>query len=413
MEMVTRSRHRSLSALGAILLGACALLGVLPAPGVTQAADPVTAKSHHPVAPLGVGSLDVFARGNQFHLLLGRTLRGEPPGLFYFRSEDAGRTWLPRVRIDTAVPHNPHRGMDAQIAATDRVILAAWMIQGSGLFGSGPIALARSTDGGKTWEPAASPLDDLSTAGHSFLDLAADNTGVFHLTWLDSRDGQQGVRYARSSDGGKTWEPNQTLKAASCECCWNTLATGGAGEVAVLFRDKDPRDMRVASSRDGGATWQVGAPAGSFGWQFNGCPHTGGGLAFSREAGQPVLHSAIWTGRSGQAGVYYTRSTDLGNEWTKPQVLGSEKASHPDLAALPAGAIAAVWDVHGDGSGDGIWTALSPDHGVTWNTPVHFARHPTATHPRVVAADGEFAVFWTETTETGESYWRRQTLHKP
>ena len=410
MEMVTPSRHRGFSALGAILWGACVLI---PGPGGAQAADPAAAKGHHPAAPAGVGSLDVFATGNQFHLLLARTLRGEPPGLFYFRSEDAGRTWLPRVRIDTAAPHNPHRGMDAQIAATNQVILAAWMIQGTGLFGSGPIALARSTDGGKTWAPGASPLDDRSTAGHSFLDLAADNTGVFHLTWLDSRDGQQGVRYTRSSDGGKTWEPNQTLKAASCECCWNTLATGDAGEVAVLFRDKNPRDMRVAFTKDGGAAWQVGAPAGSFGWQFNGCPHTGGGLAFSRQGGQPVLHSAVWTGRSGQAGVYYTRSTDLGAEWTKPQALGSEKASHPDLAALPDGTIAAVWDVHGNGSGDGIWTALSSDHGVTWNPPVHFTRRASATHPRVVAAKGEFAVFWTETADTGESYWRRQTLPKP
>ena len=36
----------------------------------------------------------------------------------------------------------------------------------------------------------------------SLADEHAAAGGVFHLVWLDSRDGPKGLRYARSSDGG-------------------------------------------------------------------------------------------------------------------------------------------------------------------------------------------------------------------
>src|SRR5690606_32682217 len=147
-----------------------------------------------------------------------------------------------------APPFSPHRGMDPRIAASRDRLVAVWTTAGTDAWGSGPLASAFSRDGGRTWEVGPNPSDSGLTTGHGFHDLAADAEGTFHLVWLDSRDGRQGLRYSRSRDGGRTWEANRTLATDTCQCCRNTLATGPGGEVGVLYRYGDPRDMRFRLS---------------------------------------------------------------------------------------------------------------------------------------------------------------------
>src|SRR3712207_7239577 len=47
----------------------------------------------------------------------------------------------------------------------------------------------------------------------------------------------------------------------------------------LLYRDKNPRDMALVASADAGATWGEPVRVGRFDWDFDGCPHVGGGLA--------------------------------------------------------------------------------------------------------------------------------------
>jgi hypothetical protein len=53
------------------------------------------------------------------------------------------------------------------------------------------------------------------------------------------------------------------------------------------------------------------------------------------------------------------------------------------------------------------WGALSPDGGLTWNPPVLLSLPATpAAHPRVVAVEGGFRVFWTEERPLQTAHWR-------
>jgi hypothetical protein len=228
------------------------------------------------------------------------------------------------------------------------------------------------------------------TAGRGFIDIAADANGNFHLIWLGSRSGKQGLRYTRSLDGGTTWEKNQTLDDETCECCWNSIATDSNGGVFALYRDKDPRDMALAISRDNGATWKRTGVVG----KFDGCPHVGGYAAATRDG---KLHAAIWTGIEDKAGVYHLTSTD-GATWSASKQM-PHRSHRPDIAANADGKLALVWD--------GIV------EGEKWSEPRRLsAPNTNATHPRVVSTLQGFRVFWTETADEEKPRGGRCLYHK-
>lgn len=368
-------------------------------------------KSKLDVQRVGIESLDVTVEGGALHLLLGRyDSNAKTPVLLHLRSADAGTTWTTPVRVDsgTAAPHQPHRGQDAQLAASGTRLVSVWTSPGTGFNGRGPMATALSADGGATWQPGPNPADDASAGDHSFMDLAADPAGTFHLIWLDARgtNKSKGLRHASSRDGGRTWSKNTTLKADTCECCWNTLVPGPDGSLHALFRDKNPRDMAVISSADRGAHWGDPAKVGRFNWDFQGCPHVGGGLVVSGSA----LHALVWTGATGHSGAYHLSSDDQGQSWSAPRRLGDSDARRGDLASAGSQNLAAVWDRVADGESS-VFATTSKDGGKTWGAPKQLSSPGVnAAYPRVVALSGGYRVFWTESTTGQPGVWKMAAL---
>ncbi len=360
---------------------------------------PMNASEHgEAIKRLGIHSLDVYADGDTIHLLVADYLPNGQPMLMHQRSTDGGKTWSPRVRANAGIiaPSSPNRGMDAQIAAAGDKLVAVWMIKGTGNFNSGPLVTTISQDGGKTWHVGPNPADDGLTTGHSFSDLCADSSGNFHLAWLDSRDGRQGLRYARSSDGGVSWQKNLTLKPDTCECCWNKLAAGPTGPL-VLFRDKKPRDMALFTSTDGGTQWSKPTTVGKFAWDFTGCPHVGGGLATEVKGKTTVTHAVVWTGKAGESGVYHLSSKN-NRTWSKPAKLGTSSARRADVAAGAKG-VGIVWEENEDGE-IALMFATSKD-GKKWSAPERLREaSTTAAYPRLIGTSEGFQIFWTE-TESG------------
>ncbi|MFM8470164.1 MAG: sialidase family protein [Limisphaerales bacterium] len=392
-----------------------------PQPGVAASAPAHTnhdhsgssgkSKSKREVQRAGIESFDVAVQGGTLHLLLGRyETNSKSPALLHQRSADAGITWSAPVRVDVgaAAPHQPHRGQDAHLAVSGDKLVAIWNTPGTGFMGRGPLATATSADGGATWQPGTNPADDASQGDHSFVDIAADATGTFHLVWLDSRgpDRSKGLRYASSRDGGKTWSKNATLKADTCECCWNTLALGADGSVHTLFRDKNPRDMALVSSFDRAATWTAPAPVGQFKWDFLGCPHVGGGLIVRGS----FLHALVWTGAAGHSGLYHLTCAMGQPQWSAPQRLGDADARRGDLASASSQSLAAVWDRVADGEST-VHAAHSADGGQTWSEPKQLsAKGVNAAYPRVVAVAGGYRVFWTESGTGQPGVWKSVPL---
>jgi hypothetical protein len=345
-------------------------------------------------------SVDVYASGETIDLLTAESAGGKStPALWYRRSLDGGKSWSQPVRVGEGmpVPHHPHRSNDPQIASSGSRVVAVWGSAGRGFRSSGAMVTALSNDGGRTWKRGPNPADDDRHDGHGFADLVARD-GRFHLTWLDSRSGAQGVRYARSDDGGASWSPNVSVQSGSCECCWNTIAAGSERALYLLFRGKGPRDMGLATSRDDGAKWKSGAAVGAFNWQIEACPHTGGGLALTGKGASEIVHAVVWTGKAGERGVHYLASQDGGAKWNARARLGGEYAQRADLAAR-GDELAAVWD-EPVGQNGAVFLARAKDAGAAWSKPVRLsAEGASAIYPRVVATRSNLLVVWTETAD--------------
>jgi len=361
----------------------------------------------------GVTSLDVFAEGGRVHLLVARRgAKDAPAALEYLRSDDGGETWSdPRPAGAGQPPAEvAHSGMDVQVAAAGDRVVAAWtMFDAASRFGRGVIATSLSSDGGRTWRPGPNPADDGKAGDHAFIDLAADDRGHFHLAWLDARAGQKGLVYARSDDGGATWGGNAVLDAETCECCWNTLATAPGGRVLLLYRDKNPRDMALVASADGGRTWAAPAPVGRFNWTFEGCPHVGGGLATAQTAAGLRAYAVVWTGRADAAGVYALASPDGGKTWATPIRLGDGTAWHADVAA-GTDRVTAVFDARA-GDDTAVFASTSRDAGKTWPAGTRLSPAGTsASYPRVIFTAKGFRAFWTEKPEGKPAQWRSRAV---
>jgi hypothetical protein len=380
MEMVTRILALGIGFMAAVM---------------TSHASHHGAEGHKDHVPDGaILAFDAYSDGRgQVELLLAKSVDGEA-GVFHQHSSDGGGTWSEPVRVDHGMPppYSPHRGMDPQIAAAGAKLIAVWTTAGTDAWGSGPMATALSHDGGRTWHAGPNPADDHSTTGHGFMDITADEKGIFHLTWLDSRDGSQGLRYSRSNNGGKSWSPNVTVKSQTCECCPNAIVVMNDA-ACILYRDRRPRDMRLAVSLDHGATWRSSPFIGGFHWQFKGCPHMGGGMVSVPATRE--LHVVVWTGDAAHMGIWHSVSRDRGKTWSNVERLGNAGARHPDLAASGDGRLFAVWNEYENGRFV-VWGS-SKDREGAWSRPVRLsAPECAAMQPRVVWAGEGFVVLWTE-----------------
>jgi hypothetical protein len=381
-----------------------ATLAVVSAAALALAAS---ANAHGPHAghgTTGVVGLDVYAQGAVVDLLVAET-GAAGVELRHQRSRDGGRTWAPSrvVAAGAARVARPRRGNDPQVAAAGDRLVAVWSAPGTPSRWGGPLAAAVSDDAGATWREAPPPAGTGFGGAHGFADLAVGVGGPVFLVWLDSRDGAQGLRASVSPDLGRIWHDPVTVDARTCECCANRLLASGGEQAAVLYRDKDPRDMAVARTADGGRTWTRAGVAGAFAWTFEGCPEVGGALAPA--TGSDALRALVWTGAEGHAGLYVVSSADAGRTFGPPRRLGGATARHGDLAAHGE-RLLAVWQALEVGDA-AVIASTSADGGTTWDAPQRLSAASVRAGQPLVAATGEgrFLVVWTEKSGAGPARW--------
>ncbi len=142
--------------------------------------------------------------------------------LWVARSVDQGATWSPDRGI---VAMNPlpsmlpggFRIVNLPSADSDPITGDLVVVWNDQRFGNPDILSIRSVDGGATWNPPVRVNDDAGTEAQWFPWVTIDETGIVHVTWYDRRhDGSDiDVYYARSLDGGITYEANIRVTAAS------------------------------------------------------------------------------------------------------------------------------------------------------------------------------------------------------
>jgi hypothetical protein len=189
--------------------------------------------------------------------------------LWVSRSTDGGRSFSVPRRLAGAAGDPPARAPALALAPGGAVYLA-WTV---GEVASADIHLSRSDDGGQSFGPPArvAPSPGYSDAPK----LAVDAAGTLHLVHAEAAGGPSGpsrIRYLRSRDGGRNFDPprelSDPLPDSSTGASYPSLAVRGeslavAWEMATR-QGHGTRGLALVLSPDGGRSFtQPAAVPGS------------------------------------------------------------------------------------------------------------------------------------------------------
>jgi hypothetical protein len=331
---------------------------------------------------------------------------GEQRALRGVRVADGGKTISPIVSINPAgaEPDALHQAPGLATGSSGELYVT-WSTptNAAGAFFASNLRLARSPDGGGTFDPPLVVNDDEQPINHSFEQVQAGSDGQVYLAWLDNRGKDQsgaGAIFACSRDGGKTVGRNLTIDAMACPCCRPAIALAPDGSLWVAWRktfEGNVRDIVLARSDDHGRTFSAPIRVRQDGWAFPACPHRGPAMAFDR-FGQ--LYLGWYTeGTDEQPRLLFAVSDDQGKTFSQPISLHTSTTSLPDqlrMAVHPEGVVVAVWE-EVTGVRKRTVTRVSLDHGKSF-APVHTLSDGAKAEMPTVAihANGAVALSWTE-----------------
>jgi hypothetical protein len=243
----------------AIALLACVLVA-LPA----AAATPSWSTPRRIALGSRVTSLHELAAGTAaLHLVTARIGPGKrDDAVLYRRSTDGGVTWARPRAIWSAGRTWRSVVPNLAIAASGRLVVAAWRVRGrpgSALF------VAVSRDSGATWR---APLKVAGSGRGPGLGVPGVTvaTGAVVVAWTDHASGA--IRVRRSTDAGATFRPATRIASTGMSVsCANPRMTDGlvglaSADARVYLAWSDARRgrciadrVRLRASADGGATW--------------------------------------------------------------------------------------------------------------------------------------------------------------
>ena len=172
------------------------------------------------------------------------------------RSDDGGKTWARNIRIADGEACPCCR---TAIATVRDKVHIAWRDVAPGNIRD--VIVASSADRGATWtRPARVHADNWEFPGcpHAGPAMQADAKGNLGIAWWTGKEGMAGVYYARSRDGGTTWDKPVALGVAEfSKPAHVQLSHTDDGRTIVAWDDgtlKTPQIV-VRMSSDNGASF--------------------------------------------------------------------------------------------------------------------------------------------------------------
>jgi len=241
------------------------------------------------------------------------------------------------------------------------------------------VRASRSVDGGASFLPSVRVDDGPDSTAQALASLFVEESGRPWAVWLDTRDGTpedpylSRVRVTCSPDGGRTFLPSVDATASQahgvCPCCRPAVAARG-NDAIVLFRNEAEgvRDIAFARSRDGGATFEPALPLADDGWRIDYCPTDGPAVVFLPDG----RWAAAWsTGAGGKRAVRLIEASLADTSFAAPAgftaALEGAEQMHPALT-VRGDFVALAWE---ETAGDArrLAFAVSRDAGRTFSAP--------------------------------------------
>lgn len=345
-----------------------------------------------------------------------RWSNGGARGLAGAYSRDGGGTWTPvTVPFSRCSGGNAGNGGDWERATDPWVSFAPdgtahWMALAFNNVRNGDNAMlaSRSTDGGRTWSAPATLRRDGAASFNDKNAITADPTDArfVYAVW-DRLTGNNGPTwFARTSDGGVTWEPAREIynPGADSQTINNQIVVLPDGTLVLHFTElanvgAANLRLRIMRSADRGATWSPPLTVAAFATVGTVDPDTGtgirdGSILASFAAGRDGSLALAWQDArfsGSHDGIAFARSTDGGLTWSAPVRVNGDRdvpAFLPAVAIRDDGMLAVAYYDFRANTPDALtlptqyWLATSAD-GVTWSErvlagPLDYARAPLA-----------------------------------
>jgi hypothetical protein len=292
------------------------------------------------------------------------------------------------------------------------------------------LVFAHSTDGGNTFSPSINIAENEQISGKSFHSLDVSSDGKIYVGWLDSpaalnEDGQiisddsrpSTVRFARSTDGGNSFEQSIEVDSNPCPCCNVHVLSESDRSVYIswrkIFENSDGttiRDMVVARSTDGGMTFSNPSKISNDGFEFDGCVHVGAPMALDSKG---RLHVVWYTGKPESPGIFYAVSSDNAKSFSSPKPILTGDWVPPLRVQLTVDKNDHAWITWEDATGlsadEQIWrydktqamiyvATVSPDGNIVRsNMPLNQVEGKA---PAISSGNGLVSVVWAGADET-------------
>ena len=298
----------------------------------------------------------------------------------------------------------------------------------------------RSLDGGKTWLPEPVQLDTPTFPAEriGFHQLETNGAAVVSVTWsIEVKEGQywrqRQIRHRQSSDFGTSWTGEILRWVFDGKSNYPTPLTSREGELHLLWTESERGKLpvpRIIRTKEGGKAW---APPPVTLPGIDGAPAKQPGASSYREAAWPALTIdpqgalyALWqeSSRQGRTDILFNRSRDGGHTWldtslrlNTPPPKGGYTSRNPVVAIDGNEGIYVVWEDSRHNTID-FYFNRSLDGGATWldkDVWLTAVRPPQASASGpILSADesGRLYLLWTDIRELPQSLYFSRSLDK-
>lgn len=233
--------------------------------------------------------------------------------LWVKRTNDDGRRFTPPVQV-TPVPESVTADSENRpkiLVGANGIVHLSWT-QNLGERMTGYIRYARSTDDGKSFSPPVTLNSDRQIISHRFDTLATDGQGGVAVAWLDARSriGKQPKGspqtqvgvYAAVSRDGGARFAPDRRVADHSCQCCRTGMAWTKHGPIVFWRHVFGKNIRDFAVADVMGGTVIRVTDDE--WEIDGCPHHGGGIAAD---GHDNLHIVWFTAGKNRQGIFYRR----------------------------------------------------------------------------------------------------------